>query len=63
MEGIRKTNMKNSLKNLNDRLSLGLSSQEIEDMSIRQLNKTIKKVKNEHGIPERKQHSPKNLFN
>lgn len=62
MSGLRKTNKITSLSNLNDKYKLGLTIQQINDMTISQLAKKIKAVKKAHGIPDRKTHEQRNLL-
>ncbi len=50
MAGIRKAGQINSLKNLNEKLRLGLTPKEIEDMSQGQLMKTIFDIKKKHNL-------------
>ncbi len=62
MSGLSKTRKIISLSNLNDRFHLGLSIQEINDMTISQLGNKIKVVKKANGIPDRKTHQQRNLL-
>ncbi len=62
MSGLRKTRKIISLSNLNDRFNLGLTIQQINDMTISQLGNKIKAVKKANGIPDRKTHQQRNLL-